>query len=68
MGTPIQNQANAVFNAVNEGIVLTVITLYDKHIILNGVDRRSEIRRILTDSMGMVEATADYWLDFFRVS
>ncbi len=54
-------EANRVLNAVDEGKVLTVVSLVD-----SGLTHEGDIRKLLKH-MGMEDEDITYWFDFFRI-
>jgi hypothetical protein len=68
MGTRMQDESRRILNALDEGKVFAVITLYDKG-LLNSVKypKRYVIKAILERDFEMTVEDADYWLDWFNV-
>jgi hypothetical protein len=79
MGTRLQNEGNRILNAVNEGQVIALLTLWDKGLIITqeskesldsvGVPRttRQELFHILVSQMAFDNIEATYWLDWFLI-
>ena len=75
MGTRCQDEANRIFNAINEGIVVAVLELYNKNMLSRCerfyIDKertkRQEIFQILHKHLGMSYPEAIYWLDWFHI-
>lgn len=75
MGTRLQDEGNRILNAVNEGQVIAVITLYERDMLSTcekfsvGKERtkRQEIFQILHKHLGMSYPEAIYWLDWFHI-
>lgn len=73
--TPLQQQTNNVINAMQEGTVGAVITLYDAGLIdqtyfksnFDSDDRRRNIGYILTNFFRVSVSDAEYWLDWFGI-
>jgi hypothetical protein len=65
----MQGEANRVLNALDEGKVLTVITLYDQNALLteHPGERKKAIESVLKDNLEMSQENIDYWMDWFRV-
>lgn len=64
---PLQQQANAILNALEEGQVLATIEIVDK-ILLNSLPKESKeacrskaIKTILVDTLKIDEGSVIYW-------
>ena len=71
---PLQQQNNAVLDALDEGKVSAVIALYRYFPLITPVcedgSRRTDLIWILTNNncgIGMSQENAEYWLDWFGV-
>lgn len=67
--TPMQQQASAVLNALDEGKVLAVIGLYDAgQLPRTPAGRRADIGQQLVFTLGVEADSVNYWLDdYFKV-
>ena len=67
--TPMQVYGNNVLNALEEGKVLAVLTLYDNDILPSvNQGKRLDIRHYLVNTLEMDPESADYWLEWFKVT
>lgn len=73
MGTRMQDEGHRILEALEEGMVTAVITLYNSKTIPDRshpgatVSPWQRIHTILTSELGMNEESADYWLNYFQV-
>ncbi len=73
MGTRMQDEGNRILNAVEEGTVGAVITLWDNQLILQNLgdfvkyERRNGISKILKEQFKFKDEQINYWLGWFKV-
>jgi hypothetical protein len=65
MGTPLQNQGNAVLNALDDGACSAIVTLYDKDLLPKLSNRVDDIRHYLELIVANQNAI-DYWMEYVK--
>lgn len=69
MGTRLQGEGNSILNAIEEGTVNAVITLWDSKLlkVTSNHSRRETIREILIHQFKLKRENVEYWLEWFHV-
>jgi hypothetical protein len=63
-----RQENHQAWDAMNEGIVVSVITLYDKfQLARKGDTRRNEISDVLHGILKMDTPDINYWLDYYNI-
>lgn len=64
MGTRMQDEADRILNAVDDGAAAVIITFYDKgHLPVKSGDRLSDIRYYFEEAE-LNKEIIDYWMNY----